>query len=160
MRLAACLFVLSFGLLSSAQSNTGANDFSITLERTGCEGICPSYSVTIFSDGSVRYEGILYVHVEGIRRKTIPVSRVNKLIQKLRDEDVLHWEEKTDGVCVDYPIVLITADLNGQHKRLKEGCLAPGKVLTLARELDTISDTKSWVGNVREEMLQKHPSNH
>jgi hypothetical protein len=146
-------------VLSSAQSNTGANDFSITLEHGACEGFCPSYSVTMFSDGSVRYEGKAYVQVEGVRRKKIPVSDVNKLIQKLRDEDFLHWEEKTD-LCVDYPDVRITANLNGQRKSLVEGCDAPGKVLTLAHELDTISDTKSWVGNVREEMLQKHPSNH
>ena len=107
----------------------------------------------------MRYEGILYVHVEGIRRKTIPVSRVNKLIQKLRDEDFLRWEETTE-LCVDYPDVRITANLDGQRKSLLEGCLEPGKVLTLADELDTISDTKSWVGNVREELLQKHPNNH
>ena len=159
MRLAVCLFFLSFGLLSSAQSNTGANDFSITLERTPCEGICPWYSITILNDGSVRYEGKAYVHVEGVRRKKIPVSDINKLTQKLRDEDFLHWEEKTD-LCVDYPEARITVNLNGQRKLLVEGCNAPGKVLTLAHELDTISDTKSWVGNVREELLQKHPSNH
>jgi hypothetical protein len=52
----------------------------------------------------VRYEGKEYVHVKGIRKKTIPVSAVNNLIQKLRDEDFLHWEEKTGG-CVDYPEV-------------------------------------------------------
>jgi hypothetical protein len=80
-----CLFFLSFGLLSSAQSNSGANDFSITLDRTGCLGFCPWYSVTILNHGSVRCEGKAYVHVEGIRRKKIPVSDVNKLIQKLRD---------------------------------------------------------------------------
>jgi Domain of unknown function (DUF6438) len=159
MRIAVCLFFLSFGLLSSAQSNTGANDFSITLERGGCEGICPWYGITILNDGSVRYEGKFYVHVKGVRRKKIPVSDVSKLIQKLRDEDFLHWEEKTEA-CVDYPDVRITANLDGQRKRLLEGCLEPGKVLTLADELDTISDTKSWVGNVREELLQKHSSNH
>jgi hypothetical protein len=102
-------------------------------------GFCPWYSVTILNDGSVCYEGKAYVHVEGVRRKKIPVSDVNKLIQKLRDEDSLHWEEKTD-LGVDYPEVRITANLNGQRKLLVERCNAPGKVLTLARELDTISE--------------------
>jgi hypothetical protein len=151
-------FIL-LSLLSGAQSSAPIDDFSITLEHGPCEGVCPWYSVTILKDGSVRYEGKAYVHVEGVRRNKIPVSEVNKLIQKLRDEDFLHWEEKTD-LCVDYPDVRITANLNGQRKRLVEGCNAPGKVLTLAHELDTISDTKSWVGNVREELLQRHPSNH
>jgi hypothetical protein len=102
----------------------------------------------------VHYEGKAYVHVEGSRRETIPVSDVNKLIHKLRDEDFFHWEEKTD-LCVDYPEVRITASLNGQHKQVLEGCSAPGKVLALAEEIDTISGTKSWVGNVPEELIQK-----
>jgi len=56
---------------------------------------------------------------------------------------------------VDYPEVRIAASLNGQHKQVVEGCSAPGKVLALAEEIDTISDTKSWVGNVRDELNQK-----
>jgi hypothetical protein len=154
----ACLFFLFLALFLSAQSHD-ANQFSIRLERSGCEGFCPWYSITILNDGSVRYEGVAYVHVEGIRRKKIPVSKVNKLIQKLREEDFLNWNEKTD-LCLDYPEVRITANLNGQRKSLVEGCEAPGKVLTLAHQLDTISGTKDWIGNVGKKMLQQHPSNH
>ena len=154
MRLASCIFLLVFNLQLSPQSNVPAADFSLTLERTGCEGFCPWYSVTILSDGSVRYEGKAYVHREGSRKKTIQVSDVNKLIHELRNEDFFHWEEKTD-LCVDYPEVRITASLNGQHKQVLEGCSAPGKVLALAQEIDTISGTRNWVGNVREELIQK-----
>lgn len=143
-----------FSLQLSAQSNAPAADFSLTLERTGCEGFCPWYSVTILGDGSVHYEGKGYVHVEGNRRKAIQVSDVNKLIHKLQNEDFFHWEEKTD-VCVDYPEVRITASLNGQHKQVLEGCSAPGKVLALAEEIDRISGTKTWVGNVGAELIQK-----
>jgi hypothetical protein len=155
MRLAWCVLLLVFSLQLNAQSNAPAADFSLSLERTGCEGFCPWYSVTILSDGSVHYDGKAYVHVEGTHKKTIPVSDVNKLIYKLRDEAFFHWEEKT-GVCVDYPEVRITASLNGQHKQALEGCSAPGKVLALAEEIDTISSTKNWVGNVPEELIQKH----
>ncbi len=88
------------------------------------------------------------------RRKTIPVSDVNKLLHKLRDEDFFHWEEKAH-VCVDYPEVRITADLNGQHKQVLEGCSAPGKILALAEEIDTVSGTKSWVGNVGKELINR-----
>lgn len=120
-----------------------------------CEGLCPWYSVTIFSDGSVLDEGKAYVRAEGIRKNTIPVSDVNKLINKLQDEDFFHWNLKTD-LCVDYPEVRVTASLNGKHKQVLEACSAPGKVLALAEEIDTVSGAKSWVGNVREEAIQKH----
>src|SRR5208282_153259 len=154
MRLTSFLSLLFLGLQLSAQSNASAPEFSITLERTGCLGFCPWYSVTILNDGSVRYEGTAYVHVEGIRKKTISLSGVNKLIHKLQDEDFFHWAEKT-GICVDNPEVRITASLHGQRKQVLEGCSAPGKVLALAEEIDTISGTKSWVGNVHQELIQK-----
>ena len=59
-----------------------------------------------------------------------------------------HWEEKKE-VCVDFPEVDITVALNGQHKRVIEGCNASGKVLKVAAEIDRISGAESWVGKAR-----------
>jgi hypothetical protein len=132
----------------ATQTSAPAEDFSITLERVGCVGSCPDYKVTILGNGSVRYEGRAYVRIEGIRKNTIPVSVVQKLVQKLRDEDFFHWEEKTE-VCLDFPEVSITATLNGQRKHVLEGCNSPGNVLRLAGEIDRTSGVKRWVGNVR-----------
>lgn len=150
--LVSAVFLL-LALQSVAQTTSTTNDFSITLERVGCLGNCPAYTVTLFGDGSVHYEGKAYVRVEGIRKKTIRLSEVNQLISELFDEDFLHWNEKT-VLCVDYPEVRITASLNGQRKQVLEGCSAPGKVLTLADKIDAISSTKSWVGNVPENMAK------
>lgn len=122
--------------------------FSITLERIGCLGSCPDYKITIRANGAVRYEGRAYVSVEGVRNTTIPVLAVQKLQQKLRDEDFLHWPEKKE-VCVDFPEVNITATVDGQRKRVLEGCSSPGKVLQLASEIDRISGTKRWSGKHR-----------
>jgi hypothetical protein len=119
--------------------------FSITLERTACLGSCPDYKITIRGNGAVRYEGHAYVSVEGIRNTSIPVSVVETLRQKLRDEDFLHWPEQKE-VCVDFPEVNITATLEGQRKHVLEGCNQPGKVLQLAIEIDRISGAVQWTG--------------
>jgi hypothetical protein len=39
-------------------------------------------------------------------------SEIQKLVQKLRDEDFFDWEEKKQ-VCVDFPEVNITAIFEG-----------------------------------------------
>ncbi len=148
MHLATCVFLLVFSLQLSAQENAPSADFSLTLERTGCEGSCPWYSVTILSDGSMHYEGKAYVHIEGKRKKTIPISAVQKLSEELTNKEFFQWEEKK-MVCVDFPEARITATLNGQHKYVLEGCNSPGQVLTLADEIDRISGTRAWVGKVR-----------
>jgi hypothetical protein len=104
MRLASCLAFVLLAALSSAQSSPPANDFSVTLLHVGGEGICPSHQARILGNGSVRYVGKAYVHIDGIHKEKIPVFEVDKLIQKLLDEDFFRWEEKTD-LCVDYPEV-------------------------------------------------------
>ena len=145
MRLAPVILV---ALFSAAQTGSVADDFSITLERVGCVGSCPDYKVTILANGSVEYEGRAYVRIEGTRGSTIPASIVQKLVERLRDDDFFHWEEKKQ-VCLDFPEVHITAMMNGRRKHVLEGCNSPGKVLALADEIDRISGTRHWVGKVR-----------
>ena len=135
-------------LQSPAQTSAIADDFSLTLERVGCLGSCPDYRVTILGNGSLEYEGRAYVRVEGIRKSTISESAVQKLIQRLRNENFFHWKEKKQ-VCLDFPEVHITATLRGQRKHVLEGCNSPGQVLQLADEIDRVSGDKRWVGNVR-----------
>ena len=141
------LLLLIVALPTFAQ-NKPLDDFSITLKRTGCLGSCPDYQVTIHGDGSVLYEGRYSVRADGVRRATISPQAVQKLIQRLRHQSFFHWEEKKE-VCVDFPEVDITVALNGQHKRVIEGCNASGKVLKLAAEIDRISGAESWVGKAR-----------
>ena len=148
MRLALCAVFLLLALQSVAQTSATTKDFSITLERVGCLGSCPDYSVTILGNGSVRYEGRAYVHTEGVRKKTISEYSVQKLIGELRNKGFFQWEEKK-MVCVDFPEAHITATLDGQHKHVLEGCNSPGQVLTLADQIDRISGTRAWVGKVR-----------
>jgi hypothetical protein len=146
MRVALCIAVIFIiiALPSSTQSKAPADDFSLTLERIGCLGSCPDYKVTIQSDGTLQYEGRAYVHVEGVRKKKLPLGVVQRLAQRLQEEDFLHWEEKK-SVCIDFPETHITATLNGVRKRVMEGCNAPGKVLKLANEIERITGIKRWI---------------
>src|SRR6202171_787505 len=48
----------------------GKNDF-VTLERTVCFGTCPSYLVTITSDGTVTFEGRDFVKTKGTAREGV-----------------------------------------------------------------------------------------
>ncbi len=149
MRIALCIVVvfiiaLIIALPSSAQTNAPADDFSLTLERIGCLGSCPDYKVTIQSDGTLQYEGRAHVHVEGVRKKKLPLGVVQRLAQRLQKEDFFHWEEKKH-VCIDFPETHITATLNGARKQVMEGCNAPGKVLKLADEIIKIIGAKRWI---------------
>jgi hypothetical protein len=145
MTFASIALSLLFTLQLAAQTSHAGRDFSITLERVGCLGSCPDYTVTILGDGSVRYEGRAYVRTEGVRNRTIPVSAVHKLIQKLKNEGFFQWDDEKK-VCVDFPEVHIAANLEDRQKQVLEGCNRPGQVLRLADEIDKISGVKEWAG--------------
>ena len=43
----------------------------ITLQRTACFGACPVYTVSIYADGTVAYNGERFVEVEGTQTGSI-----------------------------------------------------------------------------------------
>jgi hypothetical protein len=144
MRLTSFVAFVLLSLPATVQSAVPPRDFCLILERIGCLGSCPDYKVTILSDGSVQYEGRSYVHVQGIRKRKIPLALVQKLTQKLQEQDFFHWEEKK-SVCLDFPETHITATLNGVSKHVVEGCNEPGKILELANEIEKIAGVKRWI---------------
>jgi hypothetical protein len=142
--------LILFSVSCAAQSTTpSAADFSVTLERGFCEGVCPWYSVTILNNGSVRYEGRAYVRVKGVRKTKIPISQVRELIERLQNEDYFRWQDNIGG-CVDYPDIKIMVTLDRQRKEVREGCLTQGRILELAKQVDNISGSKIWVGTTLE----------
>jgi len=120
------------------------DDFSITLQRTGCLGSCPDYEVTILRDGKVKYRGQAYVGITGLRERAISETAVQRLARRLEAERFFEWDE-TDRVCLDLPEVHITANAGGRSKHVLEGCKQPGKILALAKEIDRAAGTQRWV---------------
>ena len=144
----ALVVVLAVPVPFCAQDDANLADFSITLKRTACLGSCPDYEVTILGNGRVRYQGNAYVRVEGVRERITPIPNVQKLVKRLQLEHFFQWDE-TDGVCLDFPEVHITATVGVRRKHVLEGCNRPGKILALAKEIDRIAGTKRWVKTIQ-----------
>jgi hypothetical protein len=137
------LFVLS--TICFSQTINIPKDFEITLERTACLGACPDYKVVIHANGSMLYQGRYSVETQGTRKSEIPISEVQKLVERLRKQGFFNWKEKKLA-CIDFPEVEITVVLDGRRKHVLEGCNEPGPILKLADEIDRISGAKRWIG--------------
>lgn len=57
---------------------------SISLDRSGCEGSCPSYSVELHGDGSAKYIGNSYVLVKGTHEFDISGDSVRCLVDHFK----------------------------------------------------------------------------
>ena len=77
--------MLLLGLAVSGQAQTPANDTKITLERWGCFGTCPAYTLSISGEGSVVYQGKAYVTSRGVHKGRVSQSNVNGRQKQLRE---------------------------------------------------------------------------
>jgi hypothetical protein len=137
------------------------NDLTIRLERKGCYGRCPIYSVEIHGDGRVVYEGRRFVGVTGRREGKIAQDQVVELLNHIyhirffdmRDE----YSTRPDGVIVEngevQETVIISSDLESKVISVKVGDYeksvvdydgSPPELVALSPRIDQIADTAKW----------------
>ena len=99
------------------------SDFSVSLMRSVCLGSCPVYSLMVFADGSVLYDGMKFVPIEGHRRASISASEVAELYRTVIDDDFFELEDDYAGIILDAPFTTISITLNGNKKIVRGiGC--------------------------------------
>src|ERR1700676_1845154 len=57
------------------------NSLRITLSRSGCYGVCPTYSIEIYGDGGVLYDGQAFVGTTGKQKWQISHASLVKLVE-------------------------------------------------------------------------------
>jgi hypothetical protein len=75
----------------------------IGLERTGCLGTCPVYTVIIKSDGTFRYHGERYVKREGDFTGRVANSEFTRLARFIREAGYAELKDEYDDPHTDGP---------------------------------------------------------
>lgn len=89
---------------------------SVTLDRGGCFGDCPSYRVTVHGDGRVEYEGFGFVDVRGRHSYSIPPAEAAALIERLRGRDLWSMDDGYIASITDSASYALVIDIAGQRK--------------------------------------------
>src|SRR5262245_14891779 len=148
------LFALSAGChreIFSGQAEIPQNipqDLMITLERTVCLGVCPSYKLTIAADGTVVFEGRVYVKQKGTTIKSaISQEQLKQLIAEFERVKFFSLEDdysnKRLSCRTDYPSAFTSIRINGKSKRIDHylGCgepEVPKEITELEDKIDEI----------------------
>ena len=123
-------FVVTTGTAMAGESATSDVPSSVAYERVRCFGRCPSYKVTISSDGTVTYDGQGNVVLMGPATKKVPPSQVAPLFQKIRELNFMMLDGKSDGrkmkdngdvfgpIPADFPSYFITVVQDGRSKKV------------------------------------------
>lgn len=120
----------------------------ISLSRSGCYGTCPIYSVEVFGDGRVIYDGDRYVDVIGRHEYRIPVEQVRGLLDTFRRSDAWSLESDYSAMTTDSPTYCLSIHLDGQERVIQDyvGLRVgmPQIVRHLQDAVDRISRAREW----------------
>lgn len=131
-----------------------AESARITLEKTGCEGSCPSYEVEIDGDGTVTYDGRMFVTVAGRHHDRISREAVTALIEQFRRADFFSMRDayRPRITIYDLPSATTSIAIDGHVKSVfdydGDEYGMPAVVHELYRQIDRVAGTEKWlIGN-------------
>lgn len=91
---------------------------SISLERTGCLGVCPIYSISFNRNGSAVYSGKSNVRLVGVSQSHITSSAFDSLAAFVLRHEVLGLEEMPNNSVMDMPSSSIEITYDGRTKMI------------------------------------------
>lgn len=120
----------------------------IKLERSGCFGSCPSYSVTVSTDGIV-FTGGGYVAAAGKHTDGIDAYEVRKLAKKFVAADFYSMDSSYTASVTDSPSYRLSISIDGHSKEVKDYVGAwvgmPAVISELEDEVDALGKTERWI---------------
>jgi hypothetical protein len=126
-------------------------DALIQMRRSGCvDEPCPIYSVSIYLNGTVVYDGRANVGVIGQRSWKIPSQRVSQLIAEIDAMGFLDTPEKA-GTCPDMTrtaVVILDYRPGSTQKTVihDDRCgSAPISLRALEDSIDRLSEAGRWI---------------
>ena len=122
---------------------------AITLARTGCYGTCPSYTVTVSTEGGIAFEGGGFIVAAGKHTDSVNADEVRNLAKKFVAADFYSMAASYRASVTDSPTYVLTIVIDGHKKEVEdyigqwEGM--PAVITELEEEVDTFARTQRWI---------------
>lgn len=124
-------------------------EVTITINRGTCRGICPVYSLAIYGDGTVVYEGEKFVRVTGRQVSKISQEKVKELIDEFYRINYFSLKDSyKEYVITDLDTVITSITINGKTKTIRHyrgDRNAPKELTTLEDKIDEIVNSSQWI---------------
>ena len=134
-------------------------DVMIELDRTGCLGTCPVYSLRLYGDGRVEYDGNSNVFLTGKHAGRITSAEFEAVVDVFREADFFSLENQytvhgttirvTAGACyverssesvlMDAPSALTSIKIGSASKQVDDEQDAPESLRALEKAIDRYS---------------------
>lgn len=125
-----------------------------SLERTACYGTCPIYKISVFSDGSIKYDGKRFVKKVGSDAGKTSAATLGELGRAFARADFFKLQDKYERYDItDHPSAIVFYDDGKQHKTISHyhgDSSAPESLRKLEDEIDKLLDSDRFIGTPEE----------
>jgi hypothetical protein len=126
----------------------------VTLDRSACFIVCPVYTVTIHSDGTVDWVGMDHVQVVGKAHGHVDRGGLQQLEVAIdasrffeRDKRGRLQPPAQTWVCTDLSTIVITVTRGANaHTVEDDQCHSDPDLTALEHVIDAIANTPQWIG--------------
>jgi uncharacterized protein DUF6438 len=129
----------------------------ITLQRTGCYGTCPSYTVRVSTD-SIEFNGNRFVVATGKHTDKADPSEVRELAKKFIAADFYSMDSSYRAGVTDNPTYVLSIAIDGHKKEIADYVGSwvgmPAIITELEDDVDEFAHTQRWIKGT-EEPVQK-----
>ena len=123
----------------------------ITLQRTGCRGHCPWYTLTVFGDGSIVYNGYDYVEYCGEYQGHVSSEVVHQLVDLFDSADYFNLFDRY-GQAFDGAAYITSITFDDQSNAVVDeiGLHAgmPEIVVTVENGIDRLAGPTVWASQI------------
>ena len=117
----------------------------ITIERTICYGLCPSYRVSIKEDGTVTYTGDQHVKTTGEHTWKIDPAAVRTLAREMHDAGFFDMKDEYRAMVTDNPTTYTSLTMDGRTKKIQDYVAGPPRLKQLENRIDDVSGVKKYI---------------
>lgn len=132
----------------AAPAITPNSKIVITLERGGCYGTCPAYSLTISTEGIV-FDGRAFVVARGRHTDVVSPDEVRNLARKLVTADFYSMDSSYMASVTDNPTYVLSLTVDGHLKKVVDYVGAwegmPQVITELENEVDQFARSERWI---------------
>lgn len=123
------------------QEPVNLTDVEIKLEKTPCYGPCPVYSVIIYGDGTVIYDGIQFVDNIGKSTHQIPQKHVDELVAIIYELNYFSLKDRYEAPHTDDTTVITSVRINDDQKTVTNyGHFGPERLHEIERKIDDLTN--------------------
>lgn len=124
-------------------SSTQATPF-VGLQMNGCFGYCPVFSLTVLSNGTVRYEGKRFAEKEGRDSFQLTPPEMARLQAKVAATNLWQYPEVIRSEVADAPSADLFAYKDKRTKRVSGSIDRPAPLLELENLLKELSEAHGF----------------